>query len=568
MGNGWFQRIRKRVAQNLRFEIEFSRVRRELEQVVDDTLGPQPMDSASRMLQRSGRRARIILNANLTFSGLKRGLVHVMRESVEEAPLHAPRDMARAVRRQATKLLDLDLGLPAVQQGLSGVLDQTLDLPALHASRRLVRNAHRRAKVVLKSNLTPSKVRDRVVSAVDESIEQIPLDAPRDFAKNVRRQAAEMLDSDMPLPEVPKVLGEALDLVPLHSPRTLFRNARRRAKVVLKANLKLSEMEQGLAQVVDEVIEQIPLDTPKGIARIVRHKATKALRTDVGMDGIARGLERTWNKAIEGMPLSQDLLVKQGAERSRHLNRQLAWSLAFIAGAVNAGGFLAVQTFTSHVTGVVSRAANEFVQGNPAVALAAVGVVVCFFAGAFSAGFLISLGRRHRFQAHYALSLMVEAVLLLLFGLMGARLHEMKFFLPATVALLSFVMGMHNSVVTVISNAEVRTTHLTGIVTDMGLEFSRLLYFNVGKDEDDQAGRIMGNRNKLILHSLILVSFFVGGLAGAVGFRLVGFKMTIFLAIALILLAWRPVLADIKIRFRIVKRSSDPIEAEWTSYVK
>ena len=214
-----------------------------------------------------------------------------------------------------------------------------------------------------------------------------------------------------------------------------------------------------------------------------------------------------------------------------------------MAGAVNAGGFLAVQSYTSHVTGAVSRMADELALGHQALALAASGVVVFFLLGAFCSGLLINLGRRYRFQAHYALSLMLEACLLLTFGLMGYRLNELhRLFVPVTVALLSFIMGMHNSVVTTISNAEVRTTHLTGIVTDLGLELSRLFYFNV--EEDGRSTKVRANRDRLKLHGLILASFFGGGLVGALGFKHVGFKVTIFLAAFLFLLAWRPMLRD------------------------
>jgi uncharacterized membrane protein YoaK (UPF0700 family) len=115
-------------------------------------------------------------------------------------------------------------------------------------------------------------------------------------------------------------------------------------------------------------------------------------------------------------------------------------------------------------------------------------------------------------------------------------------------------MGLQNSLVTTISNAEVRTTHLTGIVTDLGLELSRLFYFNV--DEDERTSRILANRDKLKLHGLILASFFGGAVVGALGFKHVGFKMTIFLAAFLFLLAWRPVLRDIRVRFRVIRQAS------------
>jgi uncharacterized membrane protein YoaK (UPF0700 family) len=379
---------------------------------------------------------------------------------------------------------------------------------------------------------------------------------PRRIVRIIRKQVTRAFRIEIEFSRLHRELGRALDstlgLTPMDSSRRFFRGVHRRARVVMRANLGLPELQRGLGQAVDDSIEQIPMDTPRGIARIVRRRATRVLKTEMGLSEIQRGLGRTLDHTMDLMPFDADLLVKHGTARSKYLNRQLAWSLAFVAGAVNAGGFLAVQSYTSHVTGAVSRMADELALGHKTVALAALAIVVFFALGAFCSGLLISLGRRRRFQSHYALSLMLEAGLLLLFGLMGSRLHQMHtFFLPVTVILLSFIMGMHNSVVTTISNAEVRTTHLTGIVTDLGLELSRLFYFNVSAHE--RTKRVMANRDKLKLHGLILASFFGGGVAGALGFRHVGFKMTIFLAAFLFLLAWRPVFRDVKIRFRLIQ---------------
>lgn len=379
---------------------------------------------------------------------------------------------------------------------------------------------------------------------------------PKRIVRIIRKRITRAMQVEIEFSRVQEALDRTLDrtleLVPLDDPSRMFQRVGRRAKVVLKANLDVRRLRHGFTQAVDEGIEQIPLETPKGIARIMHRRATKFLRTDVSLAELQRGLGRTLDNTLDLMPLDADLLVKRGAGRTKYLNRQLAWSLAFVAGAVNAGGFLAVQSYTSHVTGAVSRMADELALGHKTLAMAAFGILVFFLLGSFCSGLLISLGQRRRFQAHYALSLMLEGGLLLVFGLMGSRLQQVShLFVPATVALLSFIMGMHNSVVTNISNAEVRTTHLTGVVTDLGLELSRLFYFNVG--EDERTGRVMGNWDKLKLHGLILAAFFGGGLAGALGFKHIGFKVTIFLAAFLFLLAWRPVLRDLRVRFRVIR---------------
>ncbi len=225
-----------------------------------------------------------------------------------------------------------------------------------------------------------------------------------------------------------------------------------------------------------------------------------------------------------------------------------------MAGAINAGGFLAVRTYTSHVTGAVSRMADEWALGHADLALGALGILLSFLSGAFVAGTLINLGRRRRFRSHYALSLMIEAGLLLVFGFSGYRLTQrQEFYLPATVILLSFIMGMHNAVVTTISNAEVRTTHMTGIVTDLGTELSRLLYVNRTKRKG--VDPVLANRDKLKLHGLILASFFLGGAVGALGFKHIGYKVTLFFAAFMFFLAWRPVLHDLRVRLRLAKRA-------------
>lgn len=301
----------------------------------------------------------------------------------------------------------------------------------------------------------------------------------------------------------------------------------------------------------------MPLREPVRLLHLAGRHTFRLFKRVVEVQFIQKGLENTLGKTIdttlELMPLDGRLLMHH-KNRSQRLNRQLAWSLAFVAGAVNAGGFLAVHAYTSHVSGSVSKAADALTLGNQDVALAALSSVACFAAGAFFSSLLISFGRRHRFRSHYALSLALEAGLLLVFGFMGSQLQGMhRFALPVTIVLLAFIMGMHNSVVTTISSAEVRTTHMTGIVTDIGLELGKLLYYN--RDRNPKAKVILANRDRLFLHSLILAAFFGGGIVGALSFKHIGFKMTVPLAAFLFFLALRPIWYDVKVRLRLMRQN-------------
>src|SRR5213592_3585623 len=90
-------------------------------------------------------------------------------------------------------------------------------------------------------------------------------------------------------------------------------------------------------------------------------------------------------------------------DRTRHANRQLGCILAFVAGAVNAGGFLAVQRYTSHVTGVISAMADNLATGGVALALAGFASLLSFLLGAICTAILINWARRRGLHSKYAL---------------------------------------------------------------------------------------------------------------------------------------------------------------------
>ncbi|MBS1766132.1 MAG: DUF1275 domain-containing protein [Acidobacteria bacterium] len=235
------------------------------------------------------------------------------------------------------------------------------------------------------------------------------------------------------------------------------------------------------------------------------------------------------------------------------MNRQLAWSMAFVAGAVNAGGFLAVGRYTSHMTGVASSLADSTALGDLAVALSFFAMMLCFMGGAAVSTVLVSYGKRHHLRSRYALSLLLEAVLLLVFGYLGARLDaKLRLGLPEATALLCFIMGMHNAVTTNISGAIVRTTHMTGNVTDLGIELAKLFYRNSPRLKD--APFIRADRARMKLVGLLLAAFIVGGTLGAVGFHRFGFKTTVPLAAFVVLLAARPLILELRLTLRHLKR--------------
>ena len=233
-----------------------------------------------------------------------------------------------------------------------------------------------------------------------------------------------------------------------------------------------------------------------------------------------------------------------GSNRTAPADRQLGFALAFVAGATNAGGFLAVRQYTSHMTGIVSAMADNIALGMNDLVLGGAGGLASFVSGAACSAVMVNYARRHRLQSVFAFPLLLEAFLLLCFGILGARLARIEgLFVPATVMLLCFIMGLQNAVITKLSHAEIRTTHITGVVTDIGIELGKLFYWN--RHPGTAGGKVAANRHRLGLLSALVGCFFLGGLAGAVGFKYLGYVSTVPLALVLVVLAGAPAADDI-----------------------
>lgn len=244
------------------------------------------------------------------------------------------------------------------------------------------------------------------------------------------------------------------------------------------------------------------------------------------------------------------LLQLTARNRTRRSNRQFGGILAFVAGAINAGGFLAVQRYTSHMTGIVSAIADDLVVGSITLALAGLVSLSAFIAGAITTTLLISWARRQELRSKYALALLLEAALLLVFGLVGANLKSFAALLvPTAVLLLCFIMGLQNAIITKISKAEIRTTHMTGVVTDLGIELGRLIYWNQS-EKANSIQFVKANTDKLFIHASLLGLFFSGGIAGAVAFKAMGFSATVPIALLLVAMALPAILMDLRMAAR------------------
>lgn len=219
------------------------------------------------------------------------------------------------------------------------------------------------------------------------------------------------------------------------------------------------------------------------------------------------------------------MLIRVGPERTSSIDLALAGLLSTVAGALNAVGFLVAGSFTANMTGNLSMFA-DLLANDVLLALSFAGLVVAFICGAGGAALFIQLGEARGLRSVYALAIVAEALLLLGLGawfLLSPGTGE-----AAVVIVLSFVMGLQNAVTTMISRARVRTTHVSGMATDIGIELAQSL--GGGPAAADA-------RPKLKLHGLTLACFAIGGVAGTLLYGIAGYWLFPLAAVILMLVS-------------------------------
>ena len=222
-------------------------------------------------------------------------------------------------------------------------------------------------------------------------------------------------------------------------------------------------------------------------------------------------------------------------------DRWLGAVLAFIAGATNAGGFLAVGQYSSHMTGIVSHAADELILFHWKPVIVGFLGFVFFVLGSMFAAWCIHWSLRRRLQTAYGLPFIFQAGSMVVFGLFGAIIGQTgKMLVPLTVLQLCYLMGLQNGAYGQITLNNGRSTHITGMTTDLGVELGKLTYYNRSRDID----KVVADRFKLYTQLIMLAAFFICAVIGSWGFNTIGYITTVPLACILLLLPARAIQRD------------------------
>ena len=214
-------------------------------------------------------------------------------------------------------------------------------------------------------------------------------------------------------------------------------------------------------------------------------------------------------------------------ERTLKENLMLASSTSFVSGAVNVAGAIAFFAFTSNITGHVANMAKNMVQQNFRELLVIFLWLLAFFTGAFISSFIIrSLSNRSHYYAH-AMPVALEILVLLFVALYGNNFYnETNIEREIVIGAVIFAMGLQNSMVSTLSGGLIKSSHLTGLFTDLGGDIAEWLH--------PASEQKTATRNKIFIRLTILSFYFLGGIAGAYFFN--KYNFVIFYFVPLILL--------------------------------
>ncbi|HEX9510213.1 MAG TPA: YoaK family protein [Puia sp.] len=208
------------------------------------------------------------------------------------------------------------------------------------------------------------------------------------------------------------------------------------------------------------------------------------------------------------------MLKHTGIRRTHIHNVRLATLLSLTAGFVNAEGFLGFSILTTNVTGHAALFAEKVSLKDWKTTWVIALWMLLFLGGAFISSLIIDIiGKNQRYS--YLIPILLEFGILITIAAIGNYYKNSLADRQVFAGSLLFAMGMQNALVSMISRSVVRTTHLTGTFTDLGIELAQLIII---RDDDKSA-----LKSGIVLKMVIILSFITGALSGAYGFRFIHF---------------------------------------------
>ncbi|WP_338567343.1 YoaK family protein [Erwinia sp. E_sp_B01_3] len=227
------------------------------------------------------------------------------------------------------------------------------------------------------------------------------------------------------------------------------------------------------------------------------------------------------------------MLIKRKRTRTHTEDRHLALVLATTAGTLNAMALGAFGFFPSHMSGNTSQLSSEVSTSDLSDLLLLASIITAFVLGSFTSRLLVICGIRNTLRTIFSLILLLEGVMLILASIFEIFFYSAKNNHEAVV-FLGFLMGIHNATSTQLSDGRVRSTHITGTLTDAGIALGSIMMTLARRDPSKQ---VSAQRKQFFTHLITISSFLTGGIAGLLLFKLYGFHSMIAVGIFLVLIA-------------------------------
>jgi len=234
----------------------------------------------------------------------------------------------------------------------------------------------------------------------------------------------------------------------------------------------------------------------------------------------------------------------KGKNRNFAQDLRLATLLSFVAGLVNITGVLAVKTLTTNVTGHFAFFSEEIIKHDYTAAITFFVFTVLFLVGSFTSSFLEELVTKKNPQLSHIIPISLEMIVLVGVGIFGYQSNLSSLEGKLTAFFMLFAMGIQNSLVTNISKSTVRTTHLTGLFTDLGIELSQLFFYK--KPEE-----VKKLKTRIFLRLSIITFFFGGCISGGIAYQFIEIKTLFIAAFFLLIAQWYDFL---RLKFHLIKR--------------
>ncbi len=209
-------------------------------------------------------------------------------------------------------------------------------------------------------------------------------------------------------------------------------------------------------------------------------------------------------------------------------NIRLGTLTAFTAGTINIASLLIFLSFTSNVTGHYAILAAEISKGNWTQVAVMASWIFLFFFGSFLSNFIvINFNKKSKYFAH-SMPLILEILCLFGVGVYGQLYYQKT--LEETevlVAVMLFATGLQNGLTASISNFSVKTTHLTGTTTDLGILVSMFTQKKYRKN-----GELIG-RAKLLMS--IMVAYVLGAVFSGLTYYYLEFRVFYVISVCLMI---------------------------------